>query len=149
MRFRTKILTAGKTATGIEVPAKIVEALGSKRPKVRATINGYTYRSSVASMGGTYMLGVSAEVRERAGVAGGDTVDVEIVLDTEPRVVTVPPDLAMALKGDAAARRVFEGLSYSKQRSLVEGIEGARKPETRKRRVEAALTQLRGRRVGG
>jgi hypothetical protein len=148
MRFRTKILTAGKTATGIEVPAKIVEALGSKRPKVRATINGYTYRSSVASMGGTYMLGVSAEVRERAGVAGGDTVDVEIELDTEPRVVTVPPDLAKALKGDAAARRVFEGLSYSKQRSLVEGIEGAKRPETRTRRVEAALTQLRGGRVG-
>src|SRR5919197_4055429 len=131
MRFRARLLTSGRTATGIEVPAEVVEALGSRRPKVRATINGYTYRSSVASMGGTYMLGVSAEVRERAGVAGGDTVDVEIELDTEPRVVTVPPDLAKALKGDAAARRVFEGPTYSKQRSLVEGIEGAKRPETR------------------
>jgi uncharacterized protein YdeI (YjbR/CyaY-like superfamily) len=95
------------------------------------------------------MLGVSAEVRERAGVAGGETVDVDLELDTEPRVVAVPSDLAKALRGDAAAKRCFESLSYSKQRLLVGGIEGARKPETRKRRVEAAVTQLREGRVGG
>ena len=72
MRFRTKILQSGKTATGIEVPAKVVAALGSsKRPPVRATIKGYTYRSTVAVMGGTFMLGVSDEVRKAAGVAGG------------------------------------------------------------------------------
>lgn len=143
MRFRAKILTSGKTATGIEVPARIVEALGSKRPKVRATINGYTYRSSVAPMGGTFMLGVSAEVRERAGVAGGDTVDVDLALDTEVRTITVPPDLAKALKSDATARRFFEGLSYSQQRWFVDGIEGAKKPETRQRRVAAAVARLR------
>lgn len=143
MRFRAKILTSGKTATGIEVPARIVEALGSKRPKVRATINGYTYRSSVAPMGGTFMLGVSAEVRERAGVAGGDTVDVDLALDTEVRTITVPPDLAKALKSDATARRFYEGLSYSQQRWFVDGIEGAKKPETRQRRVAAAVARLR------
>ncbi len=143
MRFRAKILTSGKTATGIEVPAKIVEALGSKRPKVRATINGYTYKSSVASMSGTYMLGVSADVREHAGVAGGDMVDVDLELDTEVRVVAVPSDLAKALKGDAKAKRFFEGLSFSQQRWFVDGIEGAKKPETRQRRVEAAVARLR------
>ena len=143
MRFRAKILTSGKTATGIEVPAKVVEALSSKRPKVRATINGYTYRSSVASMGGTYMLGVSADVREKAGVAGGDVVDVDLELDTEERVVTIPPDLAKALRSEPAARRFFEGLPYSQQQWFVAGIEGAKKPETRKRRVEAAVARLR------
>lgn len=143
MRFRAKILTSGKTATGIEVPAKVVEALSSRRPKVRATINGYTYRSSVASMGGTYMLGVSADVREKAGVAGGDVVDVDLELDTEERVVTVPSDLAKALRSEPTARRFFEGLPYSQQRWFVAGIQGAKKPETRKRRVEAAVARLR------
>lgn len=143
MRFRAKILTSGKTATGIEVPVKVVEALGSRRPKVRATINGYTYRSSVASMSGTYMLGVSAEVREKTGVAGGDVVDVDLELDAEERVVTVPPELAKALRREPAAARFFEGLPYSQQRWFVSGIEGAKKPETRKRRVEAAVARLR------
>lgn len=143
MRFRATILSSGKTAAGIEVPTKVVDALGSKRPKVRATINGYTYRSSVASMGGTFILGVSAEVREKAGVAAGDTVDVELELDTAPREVTVPPDFAKALKREAAAKRFFEDLSYSQQRWFVEGIEGAKKPETRQRRVEAAVARLR------
>ena len=67
MRFTATVLSAGKTATGVEVPAKVVEQLGSKRPKVRVTINGYTYRSSVAPMSGTFMLGISAEVRETGG----------------------------------------------------------------------------------
>jgi hypothetical protein len=144
VKFRAKILQAGKTATGIEVPKKVVDALGSKRPKVRATINGYTYRSSVAPMSGTFMLGVSAEVREKAGVAGGDTVDVEIELDTAAREVTVPPDFAAALKKDAAAKRFYDGLSYSQQRWFVDGIESAKKPETRQRRVESFVERLRG-----
>ena len=144
MKFRTKLLSNGKTATGVEVPAKVVEALGSKRPKVRATINGYTYRSSVAAMSGTFMLGVSADVREQAGVAAGDTVDVELQLDTEERRVTIPIDLAAALKKDTKARRFFDDLSYSQQRWFVENIEGATKPETRTRRLEAAVERLRG-----
>src|SRR5438309_2367144 len=83
MRFRTTILTAGKTATGIEVPSEVVDALGaSKRPPVRVTINGYTYRNTIAVMGGKYMVGVSAEHRAGAGVGGGDEVDVEIELTT-------------------------------------------------------------------
>lgn len=144
MKFRTKLLQAGKTATGIEVPAKIVESLGSgKRPKVRVTINGYTYRSSVAPMGGRFMLGVSAEVRDRAGVAGGDMLDVEIELDTAPREVSVPPDFAAALKRDADAKRFFDGLSYSKKQWFVLSIEGAKTVETRRRRITNAMSRLR------
>src|SRR6267143_199516 len=143
MKFRTKLLQAGKTATGIQVPAKIVESLGSgKRPKVRVTINGYTYRSSVAPMGGRFMLGVSAEVRDRAGVAGGDMLDVEIELDTAPREVSVPPDFAAALKRDADAKRFFDGLSYSKKQWFVLSIEGAKTAETRQRRITNAMSRL-------
>jgi len=144
MRFRTKILQAGKTATGIEVPATVVESLASgKRPKVRVTLNGYTYRSSVAPMGGKFMVGVSAEVRERAGVAGGDVVDVDLELDAEPREVTVPPDFSAALRRDPAARRFFEGLSYSKKRWHVLSIEGAKTAETRQRRIANSVRILR------
>ena len=112
MRFRTKILQSGKTTTGIEVPAKVVAALGSsKRPPVRATINGFTYRSTVAVMGGKFMLGVSNEVRANAGVAAGDTVDIDLELDTEAREVPIPPDFAAALARNAKAKKFFEGLS--------------------------------------
>src|SRR2546421_12898614 len=113
MLIRTKILTAGKTATGIEVPAEVVEALGaSKRPPVRVTINGYTYRSTVAVMGGVFMLGVSNEVRQSAGVAAGDTVDIDLELDDKPRDVELPPDFSAALGRNAKAKKFFEGLSY-------------------------------------
>jgi len=145
MRFRTKILQAGKTATGIEVPAKVVTALGSsKRPAVKVTIKGYTFRSTVATMDGKFMVGVSAQVREAAGVAGGDTVDVDIELDTQPREVTVPEDFAKALKRDAAARKLFEGLSYSRKLALVGPINDAKTAETRQRRFDKALEALRG-----
>ena len=143
MRFRARILATGKNTTGIEVPTDVVESLGSKRPKVRATINGYTYRTSVASMSGTFLLSVSAEVRERAAVAAGDTVDVDIEPDTEPREVAIPSDFDEALRNDPAAKRFFDGLSYSQRRWFVDGIEGAKKPETRQRRIEAAIGRLR------
>lgn len=143
MKFRATIELGGKTATGIQVPDKIVERLGSgKHPKVRATIKGYTYRSSVASMGGRFMLGVSGEVRENAGVAAGDDVDVDIQLDTEPREVTAPPDFAKALRGDLTAKRFFEGLSFSQKQRHVQSIEGAKTPETRQRRIDKAIAQL-------
>ena len=99
MKFRAPLLLNGKTATGFVVPPAVVEQLGtSKRPAVRVTINGHTYRSTIAVMGGNFMLGVSAEHREAAGVAAGDTVSVEVELDTAPRSVTVPDDFATALR---------------------------------------------------
>ena len=143
MKLRAKILLTGKTAAGIEVPAKVVEGLGSsKRPAVRVTVTGYTYRSSIASMGGKFMLGVSEEVRQNAVVAAGDTVEFDILLDTEPRAVVVPPDFRQALDRDPAARKTFEGLSYSNQRRLVTPIETAKAAETRQRRIEKTVALL-------
>jgi len=148
MRFRGVIQLGGKTATGMRVPPEVVASLGpSKRPAVRVTIKGYTYRSSVASMGGEYMLPVSAEVRESAGVAAGDEVDVDLELDTEPREVTLPPDFTDALDGDVDARRFFDGLSYSNKRRFVLAIEGAKTAETRQRRIASAVSALREGRV--
>jgi hypothetical protein len=147
MRFRTTILGAGTNTAGIEVPSSVVEALGgSKRPKVRVTINGYTYRSSVAPMSGRYLVGVSVERRAAAGVAAGDEVDVDLELDTEPRTVDVPADLATALDSDRAARDFFTELSYSQKQWYVLPIEGAKTAATRERRVARAMMMLRERR---
>lgn len=143
MQFRTTIELGGKTATGIRVPPDVVAALGSsKKPAVRVTFNGYTYRSTVATLGGVFLLPVSAEVREQAGVAAGDEVDVDVELDTEPRDVSVPPDLAAALDNDAQARAFFDGLSYSNRRRIVLSIEAAKSVETRQRRIATAVKNL-------
>ena len=143
MRFRTTVELGGKTATGMRVPDDVIEALGShKRPPVRVTINGYTYRSTVAVMGGVFMLPLSAENRAGAGVAAGDEVEVGIELDNEPRVVTVPADFAAALDGAAAARARFDALSYSNKSRHVIAIEQAKTPETRARRIEKAISTL-------
>ncbi len=143
MKFRATVELGGKTATGIQVPAQIIEELGSgKRPRVRVTINDYTYRSTVAPMGGIFMLPASAEVRERAGIAAGNTVEVEIQLDTEPREVTLPTDFAAALDGDADAKQFFDGLSYSNKQRLVLAIEGAKTSETRQRRIASTVSKL-------
>jgi len=148
MRFRTTILQGDKTATGIRVPDEIVEALGKgKRPPVKVTINGFTYRNTIAVMGGDYMVGVSAENRAGAGIAGGDEVDVDIELDTEPRVVTEPPDFAAALDAEPNARRTFDGLSNSNKGWHVLQVEGAKTDETRQRRIAKSVEALREGRV--
>jgi hypothetical protein len=142
MRFRAKILQSGKTAAGIEVPAKVVAALGSsKRPPVRATINGFTYRSTVAVMSGKFMLGVSNEVRKSAGVEAGDTVDIDLELDTEPREVELPPDFAAALDRNAKAKKFFAGLSYSGKRRLVTALD-VKAVDVRKQRIAKTVEQL-------
>jgi uncharacterized protein YdeI (YjbR/CyaY-like superfamily) len=94
-------------------------------------------------MGGVFMLPISAEHRERAGVAAGDTVQVELSLDTEERTLTMPADFQEALAGDAAARRFFESLSYSRKQRFTVPIEQAKAPETRQRRTDKAVTDLR------
>ncbi|SOD95729.1 YdeI/OmpD-associated family protein [Blastococcus haudaquaticus] len=144
MRFTTRVELGGRTATGMEVPAAVVEELGAgKKPPVRVTVGGHTYRSTVAVMGGRYLLPLSAEHRTAAGVAAGDDVEVDIELDTEPREVAVPEDLRVALDGDPAAREAFERLSYSHRRRHVLAVEDAKTPETRQRRVAKALETLR------
>jgi hypothetical protein len=144
MRFRATIALAGKTATGIPVPAEVVEALGSgKKPPVRVTIGGHTYRSTVASRGKRFLVPLSAENREHAGVVAGDQVDVDLELDTEPRTVAVPPDLADALASAPEARQFFDNLSFSQQQWYVIPIEQAKTPETRARRLAKAIDMLR------
>jgi hypothetical protein len=144
MRFRTTVLQGGKTATGIEVPPEIVEGLGrGKRPAVTVTINGYTYRNTVAVMGGAYMIGISAENRAGARVKGGDEVDVDIELDTAPREVEVPADFGAALDAEPAARRTFDALSYSNKSWHTLQIAGAKTEETRQRRIAKSIEALR------
>ena len=142
MKFRATIQLARKTATGIEVPADVIEALGSgKRPAVKVTINGYTYRTTVGVMGGRYLLSVSSDVREAAGVAAGDDVEVTLERDTEPRELDVAPDLAAAL--DAETRQFFDSLSRSRRQRFVLPIEQAKTPQTRQRRLDQAIAALR------
>jgi hypothetical protein len=142
--FRATLQQNGKTATGIRVPNEVVAALGTgKRHAVHVTIAGYTYRSSVATMHGVFMLPVSADVRAGAGVAAGDELDVTLELDTEPRVVAVPLDFADALDRDAQARRFFDGLSYSNKLRYVLSVEGAKSDETRQRRIAKSVEALR------
>ena len=143
MKIHALIQGTGKTAAGMEIPPEVVAALGSsKKPAVRVTINGYTYRSSIASMGGKFMLGVSNEVRQHAGVAAGQEVDVELELDTEPRAVVVPADFKKALAKDKAAAKTFDALNYSNKRRLVMAIEAIKTPENRQRRIEKTVSQL-------
>ncbi|HEX8647281.1 MAG TPA: YdeI/OmpD-associated family protein [Thermoleophilaceae bacterium] len=143
MKFSATIDRNGKTACGIRVPEEVVAGLGSsRRPAVRVTLAGHTYRSTIAARGGEFLLPVSADNREAAGVAAGDEVLVRVALDTEPRVVTVPRDFDKALDARPEAKRFFSTLGYSEQRWFVLGIEGAKKPETRERRIAKAVERL-------
>ncbi|HST63546.1 MAG TPA: YdeI/OmpD-associated family protein [Mycobacteriales bacterium] len=139
MRFTATVEPGGKTATGIEVPASVVSELGGgRRPAVVVTLRSHSYRTTVASMGGRFLIPVSAEVRAAAGVAAGDVLEVGIEPDTEPRTVSVPPDLAAALSA-AGASDAWSRLAYTHQKEWVRSILDARKPETRARRVAAAV----------
>jgi hypothetical protein len=143
MEFRAELQRTGGNTTGFEVPQEIVDGLGGGgRPKVVVTLNGYTWRSSIARMGGSYWLGVSAQNRAGAGVAGGQVLDVTVELDTAERTVTVPDDLAAALDREPAAKAVWDGLSFSHRRQHVEHIEDAKTAETRARRVAKAVEML-------
>lgn len=144
MRFRSTVELGGKTATGLRVPPDVIVSLGAgKKPAVRITINGYTYRSTVAPRGGDFLIPVSAENRSAAGVAAGDEVDVDIEVDTEAREVTLPADFAAALADDATAEQFFDGLSYSQRQWFVLGIEDAKTAGTRQRRIVKAVDRLR------
>lgn len=144
MKYRTAIKESGKTATGIPVPDAVMAALAAgKRPAVRVTVNGYTYRSTVGTVDGRPMIGLSAEHRAGAGVAGGDGVEVELELDTAPREVNVPDDFAAALDAEPAARDTFDGLSYSNRSYHVLSLEGAKTEETRQRRIAKAVEALK------
>ena len=141
--FKTTVLQgASKNVAGIAIPPQIVEQMAAgRKPPVKVTINGYTYRTTVAVMGGTYMVGIAAEHRKKSGVKGGDTLDVTLDLDTDPRRVEVPKDLAAALS-KARAREAFDALAYSHRKEHVRAIEEAKAPETRARRIEKAIATV-------
>jgi hypothetical protein len=142
MEFRATVVLGGKTATGIPVPDEVVEKLGSgKRPPVVVTVGGYSYRTTVAPMGGGYFVPLAAEHREAAGVAALQDVDVEIELDSAPRTVELPGDLSTAM--DEAARSAFDGLAYSHQKEWVRWVTEAKKPETRTTRIEKTVEGLK------
>jgi hypothetical protein len=142
--FRTTIFQAeGMNATGIRVPAEAVAALGTrKRPAVKVTIAGYTYRSTVAVYGDEFLLPLSQERRAAAGVEAGDEVDVTLELDTEPRTVEVPDDLAAALAEKPGATAAFDASSPSARKEYVRQVESAKAQETRERRIAKIVTQL-------
>ena len=143
-RFRATIELHGRTATGIVVPPDVVDGLGAgRRPPVRVTIGTHSYRTTVASRGGRFLVPLSAEQRAGAGVAAGDEVDVDLVLDTEPREVEVPADLAAALDADPRVRGAFDALPYSHRKEHVRAVEEAKAAATRERRIAKAVEMLR------
>jgi hypothetical protein len=144
MRFRATIELGGKTATGIPVPEEVVLGLGrGKRVPVTVAIGSYSYRSTIAAYNGLYMLPLAAEHRAAAGVSAGQTVEVDIEVDDAPREVEVPEDLAAALEVEPAALAAFDRLSYSNKRRIVLSVEGAKAAETRARRIDKAVDELR------
>lgn len=143
MRFRATVQLHGKTSTGIVVPDEVMTSLNAgKRPAVSVTVNGHTYPSTVGSMGGEFRIPVSAENRKLARVEAGDEVDVDVALDTAPREIALPADLAAALTAEPAAKKFFDGLAASHQKAYVLAVEGAKKEETRQRRVADTVAKL-------
>jgi Bacteriocin-protection, YdeI or OmpD-Associated/Domain of unknown function (DUF1905) len=142
MRFASTVELGGKTATGIPIPDEVIEAIGaSKRPPVTVTVNGHTYRTTAVRMGGRFLVPLSAENREAAGVAAGDDVTVDIAPDTAPREVTLPEDLEAAM--DDHARAAYDRLSYTHRKEWVRWVDEAKKPETRATRIAKTVTGLR------
>ncbi|KQS66919.1 YdeI/OmpD-associated family protein [Modestobacter sp. Leaf380] len=141
MEFRSTVLLAGKTATGLVVPADVVEALGAgARAPVTVTLAGYSYPSTLAVMGGQHLIPLAAEHRTAAGVSAGDDVLVDLVVDTAPRTVELPAELAEVL--DASQRAAFAALSPSRQKAHVVSVGSAKTPETRARRIAAVAVAL-------
>lgn len=141
--FTTTVTQAeGLNATGLPVPAEAVAALGKgKKPPVKVTLGGYTYRSTVAAYGDVFMLPLSQEHRKAAGVQAGDQVEVTLELDQEPRTVDVPDDLAAAL-ATAGVREGFDALSYTMRKEHVRQVESAKAQDTRTRRITNIVAKL-------
>lgn len=142
--FTTTIIKDDQlNATGIEVPAEVIAALSSgKKPKVKVTLNGYTYQSTVAVMGGAFMLPLSQERRTAAGVKPGDVLEITLELDTEPRTIAVPDDLAAELAKKPGAAAAFDALAYSVRKEFVRQVEEAKAQETRQRRIAGIVAKL-------
>ncbi|MGW9186666.1 YdeI/OmpD-associated family protein [Streptomyces rubiginosohelvolus] len=142
MKFSTTMFQSGNN-TGIEVPEDVVEALGAgRRPPVNVTVNGYAYRSTIAPMGGQYLIPFSSDKRKATGIGGGDAIEVELTLDTAPRTVEPPEDLAAALAAAPGAAEAFAALSPSRQKAHVTSVESAKARDTRERRIAKTVAEL-------
>lgn len=142
MRFETTVSLSGNN-TGIEVPPDVIDALGAgRKPPVIVTVNGYEYRSTVAVMGGRYLIPFSSDKRAATGIQGGDHLVVDLEVDTAPRIVNVPDDLAAALDATPGARDAWDRLAPSHRKAHVNAVEGAKTDETRQRRIAAAVAKL-------
>ena len=141
-RFTTTIVRDGAMcAIPLTFDPKAV--FGKVRAPVKVTLNGYTYRSTIAAMGGPAFIPLRRSNREAAGLEGGETIEVRLELDTDPRVVAPPADLVKALRASPPAWERWRELSYSHQREYAEAVEGAKKPETRVRRIDSAVRAVR------
>lgn len=144
IRFTTELQRRGPAAAVVLDDAQVATlGEGAKRFPVAATVNGYTWRTSVARMGGEFLVGLNREVREGAGVQAGDQVEVTLELDSAPREVEVPEALATALAGDPQAKTAFEGMSFTHRKEYARWITEAKRDETRQRRVQQALEMIR------
>ena len=142
LSFNTTILQSGNN-TGICVPDEVVEELGAgKKPPVNVTLNDYTYRNTIAVMGGKFMISVSADIRSKTGIKGGDNIKVTLELDTKPREVEVPADFQRLLDENPKAKQFFDTLSYSNKQRYVLPIGQAKTEETRQKRMEKFIVEL-------
>lgn len=142
MKYKTIIIQSGNN-TGIEVPEEIVESLGAgKRPPVVLTLNGYTYRSTIAVMGGKFLIPLSAEHRKNAKVSGGDAVEITIALDTEPRIIELPAELEERMTKNTKASEFYNSLAPSAKKKIVMLVESAKTDETRNKRIEKIMSDL-------
>jgi antitoxin component of MazEF toxin-antitoxin module len=143
MKFRAQVIPSGN-ATAVEIPTDVMQVLAfSPRPAIAITINGHSWRSRVALMRGQVLVRISAANRAASGIAEGDVVEVDLQLDTEPRVVPEPPDLAKALNHEPAARAAFDRLPYGLKRKHVAAIEEAKTSAVRQRRITKLVTTMR------
>jgi hypothetical protein len=142
--FSTTIMQGeSKNTTGISVPAEVMASLGgSKKPSVKVCLNGYTYNSTIAVMGGKFLIPLSQAHRESSGLSGGDQVEVTLELDLEPRTIEVPDDLKAALSVQKGAIEAFEALAFSKRKELVRQVNDAKTQETRDRRISGIVANL-------
>jgi hypothetical protein len=143
-RFRAELLATDGGGARVEVPLDVPALFGSARPPVLVTVNGHAVRTRIAVYGGRYYIGLSKAVRAAAGVAPGDTIELDVEPDEAPREVELPPELAAAL-ADPELRAFYDGLSFTHRREYAEWIAEAKKEETRRRRAERAVELLRER----
>jgi hypothetical protein len=144
IRLTTKLVPRGPAAAVVLDDEQVAAVgAGAKRFPVVATVNGYSWRTTVTRMRGEFLLGLNREVRDGAGVNAGDSVEVEIALDAAPREVDVPGALATALDGDPEAGAAFNALAYTHRKEYARWVDEAKREATRQRRVAQALEMLR------